>query len=80
MYDNAKRNNKEKNERFIYVLKIFYTYFCIFMFRTYIFIFVYIPYVLYVYFSISIRLIRESTIKGLIRKNKKKINEQKIDK
>lgn len=80
MYDNAKRNNKEKNEGFIYVLKIFYTYFCIFMFRTYIFIFVYIPYVLYVYFSISIRLIRESTIKGLIRKNKKKINEQKIDK
>lgn len=41
MYDNAKRNNKEKNEGFIYVLKIFYTYFCIFMFRTYIFIFVY---------------------------------------
>lgn len=27
MYNNAKRNNKEKNERFIYVLKIFYTYF-----------------------------------------------------
>lgn len=80
MYDNAKRNNKEKNECFIYVLKIFYTYFCIFMFRTYIFIFVYIPYVLYVYFSISIRLIRESTIKGLIRKNKNEINEQKIDK
>lgn len=48
------------------------------MFRTYIFIFVYTLCTLY--FSISIRLIRESMIKGLIRKNKNKINEQKIDK